>query len=236
MTLLYLALCSWGYISVVFSDDAEGRSFKDAFMNESAMTNVRSPLCIGGVVAMPPGAGRSGALEVVRKLDGVRGANIVVVLTSKEDTRFLLEAANEAKYYERFIWVGGTAWGRDMEVVEGLEEVARGSLSVHWWNEPVSGFIDYVSSMTLADHGAIPDDWFEEFWQRMLECRLDNCSVPLTQFASSCHGNMRLSPEMIVQDEYVLQTIIATFMVAQGLNDLDDCDGNQLGEFSAHPY
>ncbi len=39
------------------------------------------------------------------------------------------------------------------------------------------GFAQWVGSLNLVNHGDIPDDWFEEFWQHALQCKLENSSV-----------------------------------------------------------
>ncbi len=40
------------------------------------------------------------------------------------------------------------------------------------------GFKQWLNGLNVADHGEIPDDWFEEFWQHTLQCKLENSSVP----------------------------------------------------------
>ena len=48
------------------------------------------------------------------------------------------------------------------------------------------GFRHYVSTLTVGQHGNIPDDWFDEFWQRLHKCRLENATVVLTEVGSQC--------------------------------------------------
>ena len=39
------------------------------------------------------------------------------------------------------------------------------------------GFNEWMGSLNLVNHDGIPDDWFEEFWQHSLRCKLENSSV-----------------------------------------------------------
>ena len=58
---------------------------------------------------------------------------------------------------------------------KGLQLVCT-TLLFQLQNPEVEGFIAWMSRLTVADHGDIPDDWFEEFWQDTLKCRLENAT------------------------------------------------------------
>lgn len=220
---------NWGYITLIYSENDFGETLKNAFIAESVMVNVRSPICIASIFSVSVDTDSVQAKLLLRSMDQVYGSNIVVLLTSAADTRLLLQSAQDLGYRDRFVWVGGTLWGRDMAVVTGLDEVARGAITIQHWDERYSGFVDYMTALDLNNHDPIPDDWFEEFWQHTLQCRLDNSTMPRNEYPVGCTRNGRLTPELIEQDELVMQTIISTYMVAQGLNDIQECTNHPLG-------
>ena len=39
------------------------------------------------------------------------------------------------------------------------------------------GFESWLNSLNLVQHDPIPEDWFQEFWQHALRCKLENSSV-----------------------------------------------------------
>lgn len=83
-----------------------------------------------------------------------------------------------------------------------------------------------MHSLTLQDHGRIPDEWFEEFWQEQFKCHLSNSTVTLNKYDQACADNLRLSPENTNQSPYVIHTILATEMIAETLTKMTNCDNS----------
>ncbi len=209
----------WSYASVVYSDTDSGRSIRDSFM--SITSTSAANLCVGKNMSISSNPSMQSAEMLVRSIDSVPGSNAIILFTTPEQTRMILQAAQSLGLHDRFIWLGSDAWGTNKDIVEGLSDIARGAMTVDIWSEDVNSFVQYVTGLTVVNHGMIPDDWFEEFWQLSLECRLENSSVPQQLFTRNCQDSDRLTPDMVTQGPAVLQVIISTYMTAQGLNSIE---------------
>ena len=72
----------------------------------------------------------------------------------------------------KLTFVGGEYFGSRQDVIEGVEDTALGAITIKLNTPDVIGFMTWMKSLNVADHGDIPDDWFEEFWQRANACKL----------------------------------------------------------------
>ena len=90
-----------------------------------------------------------------------------------------------------FYWILSESSVPDTTFSGDLEEILRGVFVVS-----VSGHFEdygsYISSLTPSDHGSIPKDWFDEFWQHYFKCRLSESDVPIKSYIRVC-GDRRIS-------------------------------------------
>ena len=65
----------------------------------------------------------------------------------------------------------------------------------------------------------------------LTQCKLENSTVVQDKYARICSPSDRITPDLVRQDDFVLQTIIATYMTAQGLSNVDECRDSPLGTY-----
>ena len=92
----------------------------------------------------------------------------------------------------------------------------------------------WLESLTVASHGNIPDDWFEEFWQRSHECRLGNATKVMSDYKRVCLSTDRLTRDIVQQSNYALPMIINVQVIAQGLANIDDCRNRLVDPLVVH--
>lgn len=82
----------------------------------------------------------------------------------------MLAAAKRLNIRDHFIWVASDGWGRQHKLVEGLEDVAEGALTVDLQSNLVPGFDDYMISLTPSNN--LRNPWYGDFWQEIFNCVL----------------------------------------------------------------
>lgn len=82
--------------------------------------------------------------------------------------------------------------------------------------------------MTFTNRRDIPDDWFEEIYQTIHRCKIMDAERSLP-FSTLCSKTERITDDMVPFEPSILHTVIAVYMVAQGLNQIPEC---QLSNFA----
>ncbi|KAF8365679.1 mgl-2 [Pristionchus pacificus] len=93
--------------------------------------------------------------------------------------------------FQRFQWIGSDGWADREDVVEGIEEMAIGSLSIRIHSPNVPAFEDYYHALTPENNTANP--WFREFWEFKFNCSF---TIPKEEKKSDrrlCSGKEDLS-------------------------------------------
>lgn len=62
-----------------------------------------------------------------------------------------------------FHWIASDGWGKQQKLVESLEEVAEGAITVELQSEHMPGFDEYMMSLTPENN--LRNPWFDEYWQ-----------------------------------------------------------------------
>ncbi|OPJ75226.1 hypothetical protein AV530_019229 [Patagioenas fasciata monilis] len=89
--------------------------------------------------------------------------------------RRLLEAVAAANLSGHFSWVGSDSWGAKPGPVVGLEDAARGAITILPKRLSVPGFDEYFTSRSLENNRR--NLWFHEFWEEDFNCRLPHSDV-----------------------------------------------------------
>jgi hypothetical protein len=219
-----LGLFGWNYFMGVNTDDEYGRGGMDALITLVTNRGNKS-YCVGARHTIPAGASLDKVKEIVSDLDKKRFGRVVVLFTNAPDTRKILEAAQELNLVGRFIWLGSESWANDASISRGLEDVARGALTLQIRSEPVPGFVKWMKEITIKNTKGIPTDWLHEYLQHMFKCRIESSIVVQTQYARMCTDNERILDFMIENDPAILHTIISAYVVAWGLSKTKECKG-----------
>ncbi|XP_061163158.1 uncharacterized protein LOC133172311 isoform X1 [Saccostrea echinata] len=218
----------WDYISAVYTENAYGKSAIKTFLENTAMNK---KTCTTLTSSMKTDATIVNARSVIDSLNQRVGARVVVLFVTAHHARLLLQATSEAGLNQRFIWFGSDTWSNDMSVVKGYEDVALGALTIQIKSEIINNFKAFLKTLSFQNRHGLPDDWFEDIYQTLHQCRILTSSVRKT-YTQICAGNEQVTDAMIPQDPYVLHTIISVFMIAQGLNRIDACKSSNLGIYS----
>ena len=87
-------------------------------------------------------------------------ARAVVLFVRMEDARGILQAAQRAKIINFFTWIGSDGWGKEEKLVEGVEEVAEGAITVELQTTNIAEFDEYMKALNPRDNTRNP--WFKE--------------------------------------------------------------------------
>lgn len=156
----------WSYVSLVSSEGLYGDSGSKEFMKQASARRI----CIATHEKISPAIGHSAYDAIVASLHK-RNATGVVLFTRVEDSRALLLAVKRAGLYKNFAWIAADGWGTHQKLVEGVEDVARGAITVELQAKAIPGFDEYMKGLTPWQNGRNP--WFSEYWQEWFECQLE---------------------------------------------------------------
>ena len=209
----------WYYVATVNSDNTYGNSAMDSFLMQAA----KAGICVATRTAMKSDFTSQDVQEIVATIDQYTGVGVIVLFTTTADTKKLLEAVEDEGIDGKYIFLGSETWADYTHVVEDFEDAALGSITMKVHSAVSAEFLEWVKSLTVADHGDIPDDWFEEFWQESLQCRLDDATFVL-DYPTPCTPGNRLTDEDIEPDAYTLHTIITVQMLLEALEECDGCE------------
>ncbi|ELU07927.1 hypothetical protein CAPTEDRAFT_209901 [Capitella teleta] len=208
---------SWDYVSLVYSVEQIHTEAAKQFL-----TRVRraSSVCIAVSMGMKPDLTHSDAQDIVEKLVAKKGARIVVVFGNRDQLVLLSSASEIVDTNFAFIF------GNPFEYLGGTFDVAPGSIVLSLRRPTIEGFRDYLESLTVANHGSIPDRWFEEFWQRLFHCQLQNATIRLTEYSTICSRTDRIIRDDISIGHSAMYTIIATQLSITGLVNIPECQSS----------
>ena len=212
---------AWDYVTVVYADNSYGRSARDTLLQKSDPSN--PAFCFGRTISMPLDADLTFAKGVIDKLNQRIGSRVVVTFVTPRQVTLLLQATTEKGLNHRFLWIGSDTWANNYLLTRNYEETAAGAITIQIRSEYSNAFRDYMKSLTFNNRKGIPNDWFEEIYQTVHQCRILGSVIQKT-YTNICTGSEVFTDDMITQDPYVLHTIMAVYQIANGLNQLEACD------------
>lgn len=174
----------WSYVSLVSSEGLYGDSGSREFMKQASVRQI----CIATHEKISPTTDNNAYDAIVGNLLK-RNATGVVLFTRAEDTRELLLAVKRAGLFNNFAWVAADGWGTHQKLIEGVEEVAWGAITVELSAKAIPGFDQYMKDLTPVKNRRNP--WFSEYWQEWFNCQLDSNLVQQQQVASGTAANYR---------------------------------------------
>ncbi|XP_078679957.1 uncharacterized protein LOC144915447 isoform X3 [Branchiostoma floridae x Branchiostoma belcheri] len=208
----------WNYVATVSSDTVYGRSGITAF--RQAANNY--DICVSFNHVVPRDATDEQLDAIITALRENTRARAVVSFVTDSDARALLQAATRLNARGELIWIGSDSWGSQASVVDGLENAARGALTITLENIPVAGFENYFKALTPDSNSDNP--WFKEFWEDYFGCNLPGG----TKYADNCSPSHSLT-QGFQQASFVPQVMNAVYAFAHGLDALlrEHCSGAQ---------
>lgn len=227
----------WQYVNFVYSNTDFGRSGYYHFSKGAK----NSGICLSEIIEVDPGYSETHIASLFQINLGRSRAKIVVTFVEGSVLmRNVIEAAQLADVLDRFTWIGSESWGSDIQIANAVRDKVIDALTVQMESHDMPEFKKYFSSLSLRNHGLIPDLWFEEFWQHHFQCQLPHSTVPQNQYPTVCSGRESLESEQISQDKHVYHTVRAVESIAAGLHkylteqcvhgeaamSIDDCGEN----------
>ncbi|XP_035691372.1 metabotropic glutamate receptor 4-like [Branchiostoma floridae] len=208
----------WNYVAIVSSDTVYGRSGITAFRQAADNYDI----CVSFSHVVPRDATDEQLEAIITALRENTRARAVVSFVTDSDARALLQAATRLNARGELIWIGSDSWGNQVSVVDGLDNAARGSLTITLENNPVAGFEDYFKALTPDSNSDNP--WFQEFWEDHFGCNLPGG----TKYADNCSPSHSLT-QGFQQASFVPQVMNAVYAFAHGLDVLlrEHCSGAQ---------
>ncbi|KAG8179568.1 hypothetical protein JTE90_016136 [Oedothorax gibbosus] len=168
----YVVAFSWTYVSVVYSDTDYGNKGYEK-LQELAPKEI----CFSSPQSVNVDHFSDADYDtVIQNLMHKTNARVVVVFSDRRVARNVMSAAHRRQAFDRFVWIGSEAWGGRQSVVEGLERVLEGAITISPLLRPLAGFDDHFTSLT-PDNNAERNPWFPEFWEEHFYCKLQDFSV-----------------------------------------------------------
>lgn len=216
---------NWSYVSLVTSEGQYGDSGMTAFTREARARNI----CIAVNEKVPHSATMETFDQIYQNLLLKANARGVVLFTRAEDARGVLAAAKRANRSEDFVWVASDGWGKQEKLVEGLEEVAEGAITIELESRFIPEFDAYMRNLTVENNRRNP--WFKEYWEDVFQCvvRDDDGAGRAAATATrrsgngsslpTCSKNLRLDESVGYLQESKVQFVLdAVYAMAHALH------------------
>ncbi|EDW50941.1 GM26815 [Drosophila sechellia] len=168
---------NWSYVSTIHSEGSYGEYGIEALHKEATERNV----CIAVAEKVPSAADDKVFDSIISKLQKKPNARGVVLFTRAEDARRILQAAKRANLSQPFHWIASDGWGKQQKLLEGLEDIAEGAITVELQSEIIADFDRYMMQLTPETNQRNP--WFAEYWEDTFNCVLT--SLPVKPDASN---------------------------------------------------
>lgn len=140
----FVKTVNWSYLSVIYSEGSYGEYGYEAFHKEATDRNV----CIAIAEKVPSNADDRVFDAIIQKLLKKPNAKGVILFTRAEDARRILQATKRANMSHPLHWVASDGWGKQQQLVEGLEDVAEGAVTVELQSEIIDDFDQYMYGLT----------------------------------------------------------------------------------------
>ena len=207
---------NWNYVFTVNSYGNYGQKG----MAELQKAAKAAGICVASAAQLPSLPRDEDFKNVVndflkRRTESSSSVNTIVVFTTQSDSTDLLRAANESGATQ-FTWVGSNGWSNRIDVTEGKEEVADGSLTVNHLEGEVPKFHKYFLNLKPAENKLNP--WFEGFWEAVMECNIPGTKQSTAHAIRTCRSDEKL-PEGI-EIAPVRVVINAVYAVAHALHNM----------------
>lgn len=213
---------NWTYVSLVSSEGQYGDSGSTAFQREARARNI----CIPIIEEVPHHADDAKFDEIFANLHEKDNAKGVVLFLREEDARGILAAAKRSNRTHNFVFLAPDAWGRQQKLVEGLEDVAEGAITVELTSQNIEEFNEYMMNLTPATNKRNP--WFREYWEKLFQCKVDdeshrgyNNGYTYNATEVPCSQHLRLDASVGYTQEPKVQFVVdAVYAFAYALDSL----------------
>ena len=214
----------WNYIYTINSYGNYGKKGMELFHKFAKEADI----CIAQAASLPSLPNENTYKSVLQSVINHKAghAHVIVLFTSQTDSDGLLRAARDSGVGD-LSWLGCSGWSNRVDVTEGKEEVANGSLTVGHHEGTVNGFLDFLTNLDrrmppfTTGNGSY-NHWLDEVLQSVLRCKIANYSSPSPEV---CNSNASLPRDMELAPVRVV--VNAVYAMAYALSDMQNefCPG-----------
>lgn len=212
------------YVQVVHTADNYGEQGAEIFSKLAFEQKV----CVAQTVSFLPQSVVTveNANDVILSLLKKPVANTVVVFADISYINELLQAVRRnPDAHGKFRFIGSDTWANNPEPIDGVEDIALGSVTVDLDVVDIREFDNYLSTKTPANYPENP--WFPEYYEEIQNCYL---TIPKTKYPGRCSATPKniVTSRRYKQDTALVHVINAVYSAAYGL-DLalrEECGNN----------
>ncbi|XP_057309265.1 metabotropic glutamate receptor 3-like [Hydractinia symbiolongicarpus] len=189
----------WNYIALINSYGYDGEREARNFISKLSTINV----CLAELIDLPSEPKLKHYMDAILSLNLDQRLKAVVLFTTIDDSRFLLETILKLKLGGRFYLLCAYGCTNYIEVVKGYEETALGTLSIDLHHPENIEFKKYFLSQNPWNN---PQRYFKLFWENLFNCTLNNKIKSRKRFCSRSsklgvgHGYYPITPVHTVID------------------------------------
>ncbi|XP_071113517.1 metabotropic glutamate receptor 1-like [Haliotis cracherodii] len=200
---------NWTYISTINSDGNYGVRGMRAFKDKATEVGI----CIATTNSVSSSGTDEEFDKVIQNLKSRPNASVVVCFCEGLTIKALLRAMERNDAEGKFLLIGSDGWGSRGDVVEGLEKLAAGGISMRLYSPPIPRFDDHYGKLKHDNNTRNP--WFEEFWQERFNCYLPGDDSD-SRNSTPCTGSETL--EGSEQDSKLGFVVTAVYTLAHALD------------------
>lgn len=206
----------WTYVHTINSHGNYGRKGMNIFHRVAR----QSGICTAEVESLPSFPTKANYMSAVRKISRHKTghAHVIVLFTTQTDSAGLLRAAKESGV-QGLTWLGSSGWSNRIDVTEGNEEIANGSLTVGHGDGIVNEFSDFLINLNSTLGGTTSpkanNSWFEEVVKSVLNCETRNSAA---HSLTPCKSNLSLPRDIELAPVRVV--VNAVYAMAHALDDM----------------
>ena len=219
---------NWDYVTVFYSDSPYGESAFTEFMKIAQSENI----CIASQVKLEDYivADKQAMANLARFYiqEGFPESRVVVLFTSDSDARALLSAYKSQLNDDigHVVWIGTDLWGSRSKVIDGLETVAMGAITVGFYSQEIPRFMNHMLGRNPKHN--IQNPWYVEYWQHYFKCYINGNFKSM--YPNECDSSQTFANEKLRMTDSVPYVIDSVYTTAIGLHHLvwENC-GNASG-------
>ena len=208
----------WNYLAVISSYGHDGERDAKNFISKLSSIGV----CLGEQIDLPRQSSANSssfnnAVKTIRKDQQIRA---IILFTINDDSRHIMMALkkNNLEDFYRIICAFGCT--NYMEVVEEVEDVALGTISLDIHSKREYGFENYFLSLTPKINN---DAQFIKFWEKIFDCKVNTGNVNIINGSGTppCTGDEKLEEGKGYYPLTPVHTVIdAVFSIAYVLSGI----------------
>ncbi|GFS18551.1 metabotropic glutamate receptor 3 [Elysia marginata] len=203
------------YVDVVYENNKQGYQM----MYKLDFYTYDAKVCLASKLAVAEDDTNQDIDLLLSALKGNLGSKVVVLIGSHMFTKRTLDAASRLGIADDYLWILAGPWQPSEASVKLLgiaDSVKIMTVSRRMW-EP-KDFRTFMDGLTYNSPSLIPRQWFDEFYQQVLNCTLSNSEKPLGRGRQECDISKRFIDVEWTMDPYIVNTVVAAYTLTSGIS------------------